>query len=111
NQLRGRSGRQGDPGEGRFYLSLTDDLMRLFNSGAAASLMNRENFPDDLAIESKMVTRAIQSAQSQVEARNAEVRKNVLKYDDVLDRQRKAIYTDRRQILDGEDIQQRIDQF
>ena len=111
NQLRGRSGRQGDPGESRFYLSLADDLMRLFNSGAAASLMNRSSVPDDMAIESKMVSNAIQSAQSQVEARNAEIRKNVLKYDDVLDRQRKAIYTDRRQILDGEDIEQRVVQF
>ncbi len=111
NQLRGRSGRQGDPGESRFYLSLTDDLMRLFNSGAAAALMNRSSFPDDLAIESKVVTRAIQSAQSQVEQRNSEIRKNVLKYDDVLDRQRKAIYTDRAQILDGEDIQGRVETF
>lgn len=111
NQLRGRSGRQGDPGESRFYLSLADDLMRLFNSGAAAALMNRDSFPDDLAIESKVVTRAIQSAQSQVEARNAEIRKNVLKYDDVLDRQRKSIYGDRQQILDGEEIQSRISSF
>ncbi|WP_224780165.1 preprotein translocase subunit SecA [Leucobacter sp. Psy1] len=111
NQLRGRSGRQGDPGESRFYLSLGDDLMRLFNSGAAQALMNRESFPDDLAIESKMVTRAIQSAQSQVETRNAEIRKNVLKYDDVLDRQRKAIYGDRAQILDGEEIEPRVEAF
>ncbi|WP_125098764.1 preprotein translocase subunit SecA [Leucobacter chromiireducens] len=111
NQLRGRSGRQGDPGESRFYLSLADDLMRLFNSGAAAALMNRDSFPDDLAIESKVVTRAIQSAQSQVEQRNAEIRKNVLKYDDVLDRQRKAIYGDRQQILDGEEIESRIEAF
>jgi len=111
NQLRGRSGRQGDPGESRFYLSLSDDLMRLFNSGAAAALMNRSAFPDDLAIESKVVTRAIQSAQSQVEQRNSEIRKNVLKYDDVLDRQRKAIYADRAQILDGEDIEARVDVF
>jgi len=111
NQLRGRAGRQGDPGESRFYLSLTDDLMRLFNAGAAAALMNRSGIPDDLAIESKVVTRAIQSAQSQVEQRNSEIRKNVLKYDDVLDRQRKAIYTDRAQILDGEDIASRIDEF
>ena len=111
NQLRGRSGRQGDPGESRFYLSLADDLMRLFNSGAAAALMNREGFPDDLAIESKMVTRAIQSAQSQVEQRNAEIRKNVLKYDDVLDRQRKAIYHDRQQILDGDTIEGRAETF
>jgi preprotein translocase subunit SecA len=104
NQLRGRSGRQGDPGESRFYLSLTDDLMRLFNSGAAAALMNRSSVPDDSAIESKVVSRAILSAQSQVEARNAEIRKNILKYDDVMNRQREAIYTDRRAILQGEDI-------
>jgi preprotein translocase subunit SecA len=111
NQLRGRSGRQGDPGESRFYLSLTDDLMRLFNSGAAASLMNRPGVPDDTAIESKVVSRAIQSAQSQVEARNAEIRKNVLKYDDVMSRQRDAIYSDRRHILEGDDIQNRVDGF
>ena len=111
NQLRGRSGRQGDPGESRFYLSLADDLMRLFNSGAAAALMNRDGYPDDLAIESKMVSRSIQSAQSQVESRNAEIRKNVLKYDDVLDRQRKAIYGDRKQILDGEEIESRVVAF
>jgi len=78
NQLRGRSGRQGDPGESRFYLSLTDDLMRLFNSGAAAALMNRASVPDDSAIESGVVSRAIASAQSQVEGRNAEIRKNIL---------------------------------
>jgi len=104
NQLRGRSGRQGDPGESRFYLSLTDDLMRLFNSQAAASLMNRASVPDDQAIESKVVSRAIASAQSQVEGRNAEIRKNILKYDDVMNRQREAIYADRLQILEGEDI-------
>ncbi len=104
NQLRGRSGRQGDPGESRFYLSLTDDLMRLFNSGAAAALMNRSSVPDDSAIESKMVSKAIASAQGQVEGRNAEIRKNILKYDDVMNRQREAIYADRRQILKGEDI-------
>ena len=111
NQLRGRSGRQGDKGESRFYLSLTDDLMRLFNSGAAAALMNRPGVPDDTAIESKMVSRAIQSAQSQVEARNAEIRKNVLKYDDVMSRQRDAIYTDRRHILEGDDIKERVEGF
>ena len=104
NQLRGRSGRQGDPGESRFYLSLTDDLMRLFNSQAAAGLMNRSSVPDDQAIESKVVSRAIASAQSQVEGRNAEIRKNILKYDDVMNRQREAIYADRLQILEGEDI-------
>ena len=111
NQLRGRAGRQGDAGESRFYLSLTDDLMRLFNSGAAASMMNRPGVPDDTAIESKLVSRAIQSAQSQVEGRNAEIRKNVLKYDDVMSRQRDAIYNDRRHILEGDDIQARIAGF
>jgi len=110
NQLRGRSGRQGDPGESRFYLSLQDDLMRLFNAGAAESIMRRTG-DDDLAIESKIVSRAIRSAQSQVEARNAEIRKNVLKYDDVLNRQREAIYGDRRQILEGASIKERIAQF
>jgi len=111
NQLRGRSGRQGDPGESRFYLSLTDDLMRLFNSAAAESLMGRGSVPDDLAIESKVVSRAIRSAQSQVESRNAEIRKNVLKYDDVLNRQREAIYGDRRHILEGDNLQDRTHQF
>ncbi len=111
NQLRGRSGRQGDPGESRFYLSLTDDLMRLFNSGAAAALMNRSNIPDDMAIESGVVSKAIASAQSQVEARNAETRKNVLKYDDVLNRQREAIYSDRKLILSGDDLTGRVDSF
>ncbi|WP_423918316.1 preprotein translocase subunit SecA [Frigoribacterium sp. 2-23] len=111
NQLRGRSGRQGDPGESRFYLSLTDDLMRLFNSGAAESLMGRGNVPDDLAIENKIVGRAIRSAQSQVESRNAEIRKNVLKYDDVLNRQREAIYGDRRHILEGDDLKDRTQRF
>jgi preprotein translocase subunit SecA len=111
NQLRGRSGRQGDPGESRFYLSLTDDLMRLFNSGAAASLMNRSSVPDDSAIESKIVSRAIASAQGQVEGRNAEIRKNILKYDDVMNRQREAIYADRLQILEGEDISNTFQNF
>jgi preprotein translocase subunit SecA len=111
NQLRGRSGRQGDPGESRFYLSLTDDLMRLFQSGAAEAILARTNFPDDIAIESSMVSRAIRSAQTQVEARNAEVRKNVLKYDDVLNRQREAIYSDRRHMLQGDDIADRVQHF
>jgi len=111
NQLRGRSGRQGDPGESRFYLSLTDDLMRLFNAGAAESLMGRQGVPDDMAIESKIVSRAIRSAQSQVEGRNAEIRKNVLKYDDVLNRQREAIYSDRRHILEGDDLHVRTQKF
>ena len=111
NQLRGRSGRQGDPGESRFYLSLQDDLMRLFNAGAVESLLGRSGIPDDVAIEHKFVTRAIRSAQSQVESRNAEIRKNVLKYDDVLNRQRDAIYTDRRRILEGDDLHERVQQF
>jgi len=111
NQLRGRSGRQGDPGESRFYLSLQDDLMRLFNSGAAEALMGRSSVPDDLAIESKVVSRAIRSAQAQVESRNAEIRKNVLKYDDVLNRQREAIYSDRRHILEGDDLKDRVQRF
>ena len=109
NQLRGRSGRQGDPGESRFYLSLQDDLMRLFNAGAAEALMARA--PKGTAIESKTVSRAIRSAQSQVESRNAEIRKNVLKYDDVLNRQREAIYADRRHILEGDDLHERVQSF
>ncbi len=111
NQLRGRSGRQGDPGESRFYLSMQDDLMRLFNSGLAQSMMNRAGFPDDVPLESKMVTRGIQSAQSQVEARNFEIRKNVLKYDDVLSRQRSVIYAERRRVLEGEDLHEQVQHF
>jgi preprotein translocase subunit SecA len=111
NQLRGRSGRQGDPGESRFYLSLQDDLMRLFNAGAVENLLGRSGIPDDMAIEHKFVSRAIRSAQSQVEGRNAEIRKNVLKYDDVLNRQRDAIYTDRRRILEGDDLHERVQDF
>ncbi len=111
NQLRGRSGRQGDPGESRFYLSMQDDLMRLFNSGLAESMMNRAGFPDDLPLESKMVTRGIASAQGQVEARNFEIRKNVLKYDDVLSRQRSVIYDERRRVLEGEDLHEQVQHF
>ncbi|HEY0216420.1 MAG TPA: preprotein translocase subunit SecA, partial [Cellulomonas sp.] len=111
NQLRGRSGRQGDPGESRFYLSLQDDLMRLFNSGMAESMMTRAGFPDDMPLESKIVTRGIRSAQSQVEARNFEIRKNVLKYDDVLSRQREVIYDQRRRVLEGEDLQAQVQNF
>ncbi|MHB1740006.1 MAG: preprotein translocase subunit SecA, partial [Actinomycetes bacterium] len=108
NQLRGRSGRQGDPGESRFYLSLGDDLMRLFNAGMVESFLTRFNIPDDVPIESKMVTRAIQSAQSQVEAQNFEIRKDVLKYDEVLNRQRKVIYADRRRVLEGADLRAQV---
>ncbi|MBD7979233.1 preprotein translocase subunit SecA [Oerskovia merdavium] len=111
NQLRGRSGRQGDPGESRFYLSMQDDLMRLFNSNLAESMMNRAGFPDDVPLESKIVTRGIASAQGQVEARNFEIRKNVLKYDDVLSRQRTVIYDERRRVLEGEDMQEQIQHF
>jgi len=111
NQLRGRSGRQGDPGESRFYLSMQDDLMRLFNSGLAESMMTRAGFPEDMPLESKIVTRGIQSAQSQVEARNFEIRKNVLKYDDVLSRQRVVIYEQRRRVLEGEDLHEQIGHF
>ncbi|KSW13745.1 preprotein translocase subunit SecA [Cellulomonas sp. B6] len=111
NQLRGRSGRQGDPGESRFYLSMQDDLMRLFNSGLAESMMTRAGFPEDMPLESKIVTRGIQSAQSQVEARNFEIRKNVLKYDDVMSRQREVIYDQRRRVLEGEDLQDQVAHF
>ena len=109
NQLRGRSGRQGDPGESRFYLSLTDELMRLFNTGMATRLMAAA--PEDSALDSKIVSRAIATAQSNVEGRNAEQRKNVLKYDDVLNRQREAIYKDRGRILHGDDLKEQIAGF
>ncbi|MCL2455329.1 MAG: preprotein translocase subunit SecA [Micrococcales bacterium] len=111
NQLRGRSGRQGDPGESRFYLSLQDDLMRLFNSNLAESMMSRAGFPEDLPLESKMVTRGIRSAQAQVEARNFEIRKNVLKYDDVMNRQREVIYSQRRHVLEGDDLRGQVVAF
>jgi preprotein translocase subunit SecA len=105
NQLRGRSGRQGDPGESRFYLSLEDDLMRLFATGAMSWVMGKA-LPDDVPIEAKMVTKAIERAQGTVEARNAEIRKDVLKYDEVLNQQRKVIYARRQQILDGESLRE-----
>ena len=103
NQLRGRSGRQGDPGESRFYLSLEDDLMRLFATGAMSWVMDRA-FPDDIPLEARMVTKAIERAQRTVEDRNFEIRKDVLKYDEVMNEQRKVIYQRRQQILDGEDL-------
>ena len=103
NQLRGRSGRQGDPGESRFYLSLDDELMRLFATGALSWVMGRA-LPDDEAIEAKMVTKAIERAQTTVEQRNGEIRKNVLKYDEVMNEQRKVIYQRRDQILEGVDL-------
>jgi preprotein translocase subunit SecA len=104
NQLRGRAGRQGDPGESRFYLSLGDELMRRFNGATLESLLTRLNLPDDVPIEAKMVTRAIKSAQTQVEQQNFEVRKNVLKYDEVMNQQRKVIYAERRMVLEGENL-------
>jgi preprotein translocase subunit SecA len=107
NQLRGRSGRQGDPGESRFYLSLEDDLMRLFASDRIAGIMERLKIPDDVPIEAKIVSRAIERAQTQVEGMNFEIRKNVLKYDEVMDKQRQVIYAERRKILEGEDIHDR----
>ncbi len=103
NQLRGRAGRQGDPGESRFYLSLDDELMRLFATGALSWVMGRA-LPDDEAIEAKMVTKAIERAQTTVEQRNGEIRKNVLKYDEVMNEQRKVIYQRRDQILEGLDL-------
>jgi preprotein translocase subunit SecA len=104
NQLRGRSGRQGDPGESRFYLSLQDDLMKRFRAAAVEAVMERFNIPEDVPIESKMVTRQIRSAQTQIEGQNAEIRKNVLKYDEVLNKQRQVIYAERKRVLDGEDM-------
>ena len=108
NQLRGRSGRQGDPGESRFYLSLQDDLMRMFNAAAVESIMERLKVPDDVPIENKMVSRAILSAQTQLEQRNYEIRKNVLKYDEVLNKQRLVIYEERRRVLEGADLHEQV---
>ena len=105
DQLRGRSGRQGDPGESRFYLSLEDELMRLFAQGLLQWAMGR--FPEDIPIENRMVTRAIERAQHNVEVRNAEIRKDVLKYDEVMNEQRKVIYARRVQVMEGEDLRQR----
>jgi preprotein translocase subunit SecA len=104
NQLRGRSGRQGDPGESRFYLSLGDDLMRLFKGDMVDWFMRALKVPDDVPIEDKRITKMIQSAQEQVEAQHFETRKNVLKYDDVMNRQRYVVYSDRRRVLEGADV-------
>src|SRR5690606_20195330 len=108
NQLRGRSGRQGDPGESLSYLSLRDDLMRMFNSARVAMIMERTNYPDVQPSESGVVTRALESGQGQVEQQIFEIRKNVLKYDEVLNRQRKVIYAERRKVLEGADLQEQI---
>jgi preprotein translocase subunit SecA len=104
NQLRGRSGRQGDPGESRFYLSLEDDLMRLFASDRIGRIMDRMKWPEDEPIQARMVTRAIETAQKNVEEQNFEIRKNVLKYDDVMNKQREVIYGERQKILEGRDL-------
>ncbi|MFB4282716.1 MULTISPECIES: preprotein translocase subunit SecA [unclassified Nonomuraea] len=111
NQLRGRSGRQGDPGESRFYLSLGDDLMRLFNSARVEMIMTRLQIPDDQPIESGIVSKAIASAQHQVEQQNFEIRKDVLKYDEVMDRQRKVIYAERHRVLEGADLHEQVRGF
>jgi preprotein translocase subunit SecA len=108
NQLRGRSGRQGDPGLSRFYLSLGDDLMVRFNGDRIAMIMNMLRLPEDTPIENKTVSKAIQSAQTQVEQQNFEIRKNVLKYDEVLNKQRTVIYDERRQVLSGADLSDQI---
>src|SRR6187200_1084334 len=108
NQLRGRSGRQGDPGETRFYLSLEDELMRLFKSDWVDWVLQALKMPDDVPIENKRVTASIASAQGQVEAQNFEIRKNLLKYDDVMNRQRHAVYSDRRKVLEGADVEPRL---
>ena len=104
NQLRGRSGRQGDPGESRFYISLEDDLMRLFGGDRVSSLMDTLKLDEDTPIENRMITSTLESAQKKLEGRNFEIRKNVLKYDDVMNQQREIIYGQRRKVLDGEDI-------
>ncbi|EPH00363.1 preprotein translocase, SecA subunit [Propionibacterium sp. oral taxon 192 str. F0372] len=108
NQLRGRSGRQGDPGESRFYLSVQDDLLRLFQGETIERAMNSLNLPDDEPIEMRVVTRSLESAQKQVEAQNFEMRKNVLKYDDVMNRQRHAIYSDRMKVLNGTQVDEQL---
>ena len=108
NQLRGRAGRQGDPGESRFYLSLGDDLMRRVGGGTVEMLMTRLRMPDDMPIEHKFVSKAIRSAQTQVEQQNFEIRKNVLKYDEVMNKQRTVIYEERKRVLDGEDLHEQV---
>ncbi len=108
NQLRGRAGRQGDPGETRFYISLEDDLMRLFGGDRITNMMERFDLDEDTPIENKMLTRAIENAQTTVESRNFQSRKSVLEYDDVMNKQRELIYSQRRQVLDGMDIKDTV---
>ena len=111
NQLRGRSGRQGDPGESRFYLSLQDTLMRLFNAGFVDRVMSTAKLDDDTPLEARLLSRSIESAQSQLEGQNFETRKNVLKYDDVLNRQRTVVYDERRRVLEGGDLEEQVRRF
>lgn len=111
NQLRGRSGRQGDPGESRFFISMEDDLMRLFNSARAQQVMSLVDFPEDQPIENSLLTRSIRNAQAQVEGRNFEIRKNVLKYDEIMNKQRKVVYSERKKVLFGVDISLQIKNF
>ena len=108
NQLRGRSGRQGDPGESRFYLSLEDDLLRLFGSDNIAHIMDRLGMGEDDPIEHKMITKSIENAQKKVEGRNFDMRKHVLEYDDVMNQQRKVIYSERRKVLSGDNLRDHI---
>jgi preprotein translocase subunit SecA len=108
NQLRGRSGRQGDPGSSRFYLSLEDDLLRIFGSDRISGLMGKLGMEEDVPIEHRMVSRAIENAQKKVENHNFEIRKHILEYDDVMNQQRKVIYEQRRQILAGEDLKEEV---
>jgi preprotein translocase subunit SecA len=111
NQLRGRSGRQGDPGESRFYLSLQDELMKRFNSGLVERFLGAAGMPEETPLESKIVSNAIKSAQTQVESLNFEMRKNVLKYDDVMNKQRSVVYLERREVLEGADIKDLTNDF
>ncbi len=108
NQLRGRSGRQGDPGESRFYVSLEDDLMRLFGAANIEGIMDKLGMDDNTPIENKMISKAIENAQKKVEARNFDIRKNVLEYDDVINKQREVIYGDRHKVLYGEDLKETV---
>lgn len=111
NQLRGRSGRQGDPGESRFYISMEDDLMRLFNSGIATKILQSGLYPEDMPLESKSLTKSIATAQSKIESRNQEIRKNILKYDDVMNNQRTIIYDERKNVMESDDLSENIDFF
>jgi len=111
NQLRGRSGRQGDPGSSQFFVSLEDDLMRLFGGDSIASIMDRFGIEEDVPIDHPLVSRAIENAQKKVEARNFEIRRNLLDYDDVLNAQREVIYSQRRRVLEGEDVKEPIQEM